>query len=154
MNLEEATTFVTGGVSIALGSRSAELVPSLCRAKGCRVISRAPLRLRILVSAMQAGEVVEDVRSSGVAAATFSDVISLRTVQFKGSDAVVEAATPEDYAVMNAYTDAFAVSIGKIGFSAEYTRALLVSPPDLVAIELTSTGAFKQTPGPGAGGKL
>lgn len=151
---DEICEFLTGGVSILLASRNATLVPSIARAKGCRAVGGERASLRIIVSAAHAGELLEDVRRSGVVSATFTRPDTHRTLQFKGGDARVDAIQPEDRAAVEAYVPTFAATIDPLGFANEFTRAFFMSPGDEVAIEFTPAQAFQQTPGPAAGARI
>lgn len=151
---DDVCDFLTGGISIMLASRNPQFVPSLARAKGCSVISRNPARLRILVSQAQAGELIDDIRSSGMISATFSVPSTHKSLQLKGNDARIAAMRDEDRPTLDRYLDQFAADIGGLGFSDEFTRAFFASPGDEVAIEFTPGESFEQTPGPSAGTRL
>lgn len=151
---DDICEFLTGGVSIVLASRSAALVPSIARATGCRIVRGERPALRIIVSAAHAGELLDDVRNSGRVSATFSRPNTHRAMQFKGSDARIEAIQPEDRSAVAAYLQAFAGVIEPLGFPNEFTRAFHASPADEVAIQFTPAEAFQQTPGPAAGARI
>ena len=111
-------------------------------------------KLRLFVSAIQAADLIDDVRASWH---DFGDVQSAghsSTLQFKGNDAKVAAVTKHDRELMAVYVRQFAAAIGPLGFSEEFTRAFFASPEDEVAIEFTPTEGFEQTPGPSAGARL
>ncbi len=151
---DEICEFLTGGVSILLASRSAALVPSIARATGCRVVRGERAALRIIISASHAGQLLEDVRSSGMVSATFSVPDTHRTLQFKGSDARIDPIQASDRAAVEAYLRVFAAAIEPRGFPARFVRAFFASPADEVAIEFTPAEAFQQTPGPAAGARI
>jgi len=151
---DEIASFLTGGVSITVASRSAQLVPSVARAKGCVVVRGAAPKLRVLMSAAQAGACLDDVRATGMISVTFSIPNTHRTVQLKGIDATIAAFTAADREAVSAYVEAFAEAIRPLGFLEEFTHAFFASPVDEVAIEFTPTEAFQQTPGPKAGARL
>jgi len=152
---DDLVAFLTGGVSITLASRNAALVPSTSRAKGCRVLREASrIRLRVFVSALQAGDFLGDIRSTGMISATFTVPRTHRTLQFKSRDARIDAVNTEDLAAIAAAATAFAANIEPLGFAHEFSTAFLASPGDEVAIEFTPTDAFQQTPGPAAGERL
>ena len=151
---DEICEFLTGGVSILLASRSATLQPSIARAKGCRVVRGELAALRIIVSAAHAGQLIEDVRGTGMISATFSVPNTHRTLQFKGKDARILAMEAADRRAAEAYLKAFAAAIDPLGFSDEFTRAFFAAPSDEVAIEFAPAEAFQQTPGPAAGARI
>jgi hypothetical protein len=154
MLADEICAFLTGGVSIFIASRNASMEPSIARARGCRVLRGPQTKLRILISAAHAGEVLADVRATRMIAVTFSGPDTHRTLQLKGDDASIATLEDEDRAVMERYLPAFAASVAVLGFSSDFVRAFFVSPPDEIAIEFTPTDAFQQTPGPAAGKRL
>lgn len=151
---DELCEFLLGGVSIVLASRNAQLIPSVARGKGCSVRRGAPAKLRVFVSASQAGELLEDVRANGMISATFSLPSTHRTLQFKGNDAQLTAIDADERAAMETYVGKFAAQIRPLGFTEEFTRAFFASPGDDVAIEFTPSEGFQQTPGPSAGARL
>ncbi len=151
---EELCEFLMGGVSITLASRSAQLIPSIARAKGCIAVSDGAAQLRIFVSAAQAAELIDDVRASAMVSATFSVPTTHRTLQFKGGNARVTTVRDAERALIEAYVGKFAAALRPLGFSDDFTRAFLASPADEVAIEFTPSEGFQQTPGPSAGARL
>jgi len=154
MLTDEICNFLTSGVSILVASRNAGLSPSIARAKGCRVVRGPRTRIRILISAAHAGELLDDVRSSGAVSATFTLPRTHRALQFKGNDARVENVDAQDRAAMEEYLSTFVSVVGPLGFREEFVRAYYASPPDEVAIEFEPSDAFQQTPGPTAGSRL
>ena len=151
---DELCEFLAGGVSIMLASRNAQLIPSIARAKGCNVVRDGTAKLRIFVSASQAGDLIEDVRGSLMISATFSVPTTHRTLQFKGSDARITPLRETERAAIDAYVGKFAAQIRPLGFADEFTRAFFASPADEVAIEFTPSEGFQHTPGPAAGARL
>jgi hypothetical protein len=148
---DETRKFVTSGASITLASRNPQYIPSVARAKGCTLNGE---KLRIFVSAAQAAEVLDDVRTSRMISATFSVPRTHRTLQFKGKDATVVPIAAAERAFIAQYVEQFSKSIAHYGFTAEFTHAFFASQDDEVAIEFTPTEGFEQTPGPSAGARL
>lgn len=151
---EEICAFLASGVSITIASRNAAMQPSISRAKGCRVLPGAQPKLRIYVSATHAGELLDDVRATGMIAAAFNLPDTHRSLQLKGSDARIEALEDADRAAMDGCIIAFSASLTTLGFSNDFIRAFFESPQDEAAIEFTPADAFQQTPGPSAGARL
>ena len=146
--------FMQGGVSICASACSPEREPSVARAVGCRV---APDRTRvsILLSASQSADLLANVRATGAIAVVFSEPPTHRTVQLKGSDAVVEAAAALDGETAGIYRARFAGVLSQLGYARELIYALLAcADDDLVAVSFTPNAAFSQTPGPNAGQAL
>ena len=151
---DEICEFVTGGVSILLASRNAALMPSVARATGCRALRGECEALRLVISAAQAGQLLEDVRESGMISATFTLPKTHRTLQFKGNDARLAPLDDHDRAAIESYRKAFAAVIWPLGFAERFARAFLATPADEVVIEFTPAEAFQQTPGPAAGARI
>jgi hypothetical protein len=153
--LDEAlAAFVQTGVSITVGSRGAGDQPALARANGCRVAADRRT-VTVLLAAAKSEALLEAVRGSRTLAAVFSEPPTHRTIQLKGTDAVVAAATHEDRAIAARWADAFVAAVVRLGYSEAVFRAMLwVDPADLVAVTFTPGAAFDQTPGPRAGAPL
>ena len=154
MLTDEIVEFLGSGVSILLASRDAAFVPSVARGRGCRVVRGEPPQLRLIVSAAQAGGLLDDVRGSGMFSATFTQPATHRTLQFKGSDARVEALDDADRTAAAAYQSAFAAAIRPLGYDDPFARAYFASPGDDVAVVFTPAAAFQQTPGAAAGKRI
>ena len=154
IDAEHAAFIATAGVSISVGSSSADLLPSITRGIGCRI---APDRSRIsvFVVADQARELLDDVRATRRIAVVFSEPHSHRTLQIKGRDAVVESLEPGDRERIERYRAAFTAELAAIGFGPLFTHALIDSGGgDVVALAFAPCAAFDQTPGPRAGEPL
>ena len=151
---DDTRAFLTGGVSIMLASRNAQMIPSIARAKGCAVVDLGTPKLRVFVSAAQAPDLIDDVKTSKMISVTFSVPSTHQSLQFKGNDAKVSTVADREHDLIDAYVQTFASSIGSLGFTEEFTRAFFASPRDEVAIEFTPTEGFEQTPGPAAGTRL
>lgn len=150
---DEIATFVTGAVSISIGSRNAAMKPSLTRGLAC-VVSNS--RFRVLVNAEQSRAVLDDViASGGRIAAVFSRPSTHRTIQFKAVDAAIEPLQPNDMARVAAYRKALVGELVGLGFGESLVRNLTTGAErDLVAIVFTPDAAFDQSPGPRAGRPL
>jgi hypothetical protein len=152
---DELAEFLESGVSITLVACSTALVPSVARAKGCRVLRGPPARLRMLVSATECDELLDDVRSTHALSVTFTHAIQHRTLQFKGRDAAIDLPQPVDLASTADYERNFGDTLLPIGFSRAFTHAFLnAEAQDLQVIEFTPDDVYLQTPGPNAGAKL
>ena len=154
----DVVSFLTSPVSITVASRDNAMLPSVARAKGCTVrrseVDSGGSRIRILLSASQAEQLLRDVATTHTISATFSLPRTHRTLQFKGTDARVTALEPADTAAIASYVDAFVNMIAHLGYSKEFVQAFLGSPADEVAVEFTPSDSFLQTPGPRAGSRL
>ncbi len=75
-----------------------------------------------------------------------------RTLQIKGGEAEVVPANIADWPQLAANQQAFGREIEPFGFDAIFTNAWFGAPAgSLLGVEFTPTGAWNQTPGPGAG---
>ena len=153
--LDEARAdFITHHVSILAGSSSAERIPSVARAYGCRV---APDRrsITLFLSLTQSATVLRDLRAGGAVAAVFSRPTTHETLQLKGAGAQIAPLADGDRALMRAYGRSFRDDIGAIGFKDPFgVNIMSGTEDDAVAVTFTPTAAFVQTPGPSAGEPL
>jgi hypothetical protein len=148
------TAFITGAVGINLAACRPGGFPALSRAVGCRVAAERG-QVSVLVGAAAAADVIDAVRRSGAVAVVFSDPPTHRTLQLKGSNAVVLPPEPGDVALAHAYRDAFSGVLAALGFSEAVVRAFLSCPDeDLLTVRFSPVAAFSQTPGPHAGEPL
>ena len=146
--------FITGAVGINLAACRPGGFPALSRAVGCRVSADCG-QVSVLVGAAAAADVIDAVRRSGAVAVVFSDPPTHRTLQLKGSNALVLPPEPGDVALAHAYRDAFAAILAPFGFAEGVVRAFLSCPDDdLLAVRFSPSAAFSQTPGPHAGEPL
>jgi hypothetical protein len=146
--------FIQGGVGISAASCDAQGRPSLNRAIGCSV---APDRSRVtvLLRRSQAATLLEDIGRSRTVAVVFSQPSTHHTLQIKSADAVVHAPEAIDAPALARYAEAFHRELAPLGYTAEWTRALLgYAPADLVAVSFAPQAIFSQTPGPRAGERL
>ena len=146
--------FMQGGVSITMGSCSPDKIPSIVRAFGCR-LSDDRSRVTMVVWRAQAEPVLADIRATGKVAVVFSLPATHRTMQLKGTDAVIGAADDGIRALAHSYRDAFVQQLVLLGYEETLMRAFMACPPDdIVTVSFTPTAAFTQTPGPDAGAPL
>ncbi|MEC5400125.1 hypothetical protein [Uliginosibacterium sp. H1] len=148
---EEIVAFMKRGVSIVAASRDDCLQASMARVGGCHV---APDRrsVTLVLSARQSVALLADVTACGQIAVAITEPSTHRTVQLKGSDAVVEPLRPFDHASAEAHIEAFVAEVGPMGYGEALTRAVVhPRPDDRVAISFTPLQAFSQTPGAKAG---
>jgi hypothetical protein len=150
----ELADFITGGVSIIVAGRDSGNETTVSRAVGCRV-SADRQRVTVFVCAAQSGALLADVRANGRVAVVFSEPMTHRAIQLKGTDAAVVPLAADDPHLVATYRSRLAASVAPLGFPEAFVRAVLsVVPGDVVAIAFTPTGAFSQTPGPKAGSPL
>jgi hypothetical protein len=141
-------------VSVNVGSRSRQNVPSAVRALAAR-LSPDRQRLTVFVARAQGEALLADIRATGAIAVVLSQPSTHLTLQVKGADAAEVPLVPGDREALARYADGMAADLGRIGWSEAFARALVgADPADVVAVAFTITAAFAQTPGPRAGEKL
>jgi hypothetical protein len=146
--------FMQGGVSVIVASRNASLVPDVVRGCGCRV-SRDRRRVTVLVEPGRSSELLEDIRLTGTIAVVFSQPSTHRTIQVKGTDAVVVPVTPADRKIAERHLGAWVEDLTSVGYTADFAAALHGrTVTEIAAIAFTPAAAFQQTPGPAAGTRL
>jgi len=146
--------FITHRVSMGVASCSAERVPSLARALGCRV-SADRRQVTVFVSVPRAAAVLRDLSAGGAIAVVFSLPRTHETLQLKGARASIVPLDDSDRARMAAYVESFMEEIRHVGYKDSFTHALVSGLDDeCVGVMFEPTAAFVQTPGPNAGQRL
>lgn len=153
--LDEAlAAFVTSRISVQVAACDEHGATSLVRALGARVAADR-MRVTIVMARSQAEPVLRMLRANGKIAAVFSEPVTHRTIQLKGRDAAIEAATPADEAELAPYASAMAAHLRAYDVPEAFTRAMVSCPPgDLIAVSFSPCEAYGQTPGPHAGERL
>ena len=106
--------FVQQVVSMVAASRTRDHVPAVARATGCRVLDDG--RLLVLLPASRSQLVLQAVRESSALAVVFSEPMSHRTIQLKGTDAHATSIDPDvDVRVAQEYASAFAARLVGLG---------------------------------------
>lgn len=151
---DEQIQFIEGGVSISLASRDVRRVPSVSKGVGCRVASDRA-RVRVLVDAAQAGQLLADVAACGALAAVFCLPSSHRTLQLKGRDAREVPLEAGDAELAARHREAFAADLLPLGYALPFARATHDFQGErLRALSFTLSDLFEQTPGANAGVRL
>lgn len=137
------------GVSLIVGTASADGEPRATRAWAARIVEREPLRVRFVMSADDPVAVAN--LASGMAVAlTGADVCTLGSVQVKGSVRLTEPAGADDLALATAQSERFMQAVHETdGNAIELLRRML--PREVVCVELDVDERYDQSPGPGAG---
>jgi hypothetical protein len=147
----ELVTFVEGGVSLLVGTCSAELVPDCVRAVGLRVSADA-CSLTVLVPAATGATSIANLRTNPKLAVTMSHIASHRTMQVKGTVVAIREGTEDDRALATTYRGRFAESLAFVGQHLAITQRLSIWPCHAIDVEIAIV--FAQTPGPSAGVKM
>lgn len=139
------------GVSHRIGSCTAAGEPRICIALAADVLDDG--RVLVLLGARTGRDVLAAVRETGQVALVLSQPMSHRTLHLKGSDAEVAAAQPAHAALLGTRLDSFVDALAPFGFCREQVASTWYAVRDngLMTVRFTATGAWNQTPGPGAG---
>jgi hypothetical protein len=139
------------GVSHRLGTCSRSGRPGICRALGADVLPDG--RVIVLVARDAGSQALEAIRETRRVALVLARPFTHRTLHLKGEDAEEVETQPEHHALLSARLDAFVEQIGPFGFTREQLTAswFAVGEGDLLVVRFSLSGAWDQTPGPGAG---
>jgi hypothetical protein len=150
----EQRAFLVSGVSVIVAARGDDRTPTLMRGHGVR-LARDGERVVVLLAESQAHPVLRAIGRNGAIAAVFCQPSTHRTIQLKGTDALIAPSVPGDRALVAAYREALADDLVRLGYGRDHAFAMLTADPsDLVAVEFTPNAAFVATPGPSAGAPL
>lgn len=150
---DEIVAFIESGVSIVIGVVGPDGRARTGRALAARVGRDGTIRLIYTEEGNAAVTVAA--QSGGPIAVTFSAPLSHRTLQIKGFSCRPEQLEPDDEAVSQRQTEAFAAILGVVGHSPTFVRAFSdYRCAPLSVLSFPAQEAFEQTPGPGAGRSL
>jgi len=151
---EAVIRFLERGVSVSVASSDRAKRLRLGRALGCRA-SADGAWLSVYLDRAASGALLAAIAETGRVAVVITEPSTHRSVQVKGEDARVGALEPEEAGIPAHHTDAFVVELAGIGFTEDFTRALMAhDPADVVAVRLRPAAVFDQTPGPNAGARV
>jgi hypothetical protein len=149
----ELTDFCQSGISIVLGSRSADGFPVAGRALACIIGPTGVVRL--LLAQAPNRPLLAAIARGGAIAATFTRPQNHRSIQLKSSRARLGECAPHERSVVEAQCAGLVDELMGVGYSEPFAATYCAwKDRDLVAIEFAVEGAFVQTPGPGAGSAL
>ena len=144
----ELVEFMQGGVSLLVGTRSADLRPVGRRAFGAR-IDVADSAATVFVPACGAERLLANLKGNGQVAATFARPMDSRALQIKGHCLTVHETTAAERVVQDRYFAAFSAALVMLGQEPKLMRRVRYFPSYAVTFRIDSM--FEQTPGPGAG---
>ena len=154
---DDLATFLERGVSVMVGTRSAECVPELMRAWGPR-ISADRRSISVCVAKAGSATLLANLQDNGHVAVTFALPLNSNAVQVWGRSVATAAANGQDLSAVDAHRDAFARMNESLGVPRPFIEALwrreLAGSPAMVRIRFVAEQIFNQTPGPGAGSPL
>jgi hypothetical protein len=139
------------GISTRVAACTPEGRPEISRALAAQVLADG--RIEILLPRDVGDRVLAAVRATAQVAVVTAVPLTHRTLHLKGRDAVVTPATPEHEAPLLRCREAFLAQITPLGFSRGQLMALWygIELADLDCVRFSISGAWDQTPGPGAG---
>lgn len=151
---DDFAAIIAKGVSCIVGSRDAQLRPSLMRAVGSRLGANGQ-EITVFLSRPHSRQLLLDIAATGHVAAVFSQPSTHRTIQLKSTRAVLRNATPEDVPDMARCEASLDQELQAIGYESGLAGVLLAHRlEDLVAVTFVPEQAFDQTPGPQAGARI
>jgi len=146
--------FLQHRVMVSIAARSVDRVPSLVRCVGFRV-KQASQRMTVFVRTSYSEKVLQDVRATELVAVVFSEPSTHRTVQVKGSDAVIGRLEEGDWPAVEAHVEAAVAELCPLGYAEQWVRTVFeATRAQVQAVRFTPSSAFGQTPGPRAGAPL
>jgi hypothetical protein len=149
----ELEAFCQSGISVIVGACRAGEAPIAGLACGCRILPDGRMRL-LLPRPGNEGLLAMVEQGAGIAI-TFTGPFTHRSIQVKGSHAVVVASDEVDKQEAVRQSQGMRRELVEVdyppAFAAAYCR---VDTDVVVTVVLTLDAAFVQTPGPGAGAEL
>jgi hypothetical protein len=143
--------FLESGCSTIVGLVTVDGEPFATRAWGTHVLLDG--RLRVLVGAGAMAATGWGPGDRFAIAVTGASVLTLRSVQAKGTAQGLEPATDEDRVRSRAFCEAFFADVQETDDVPRELMGRLV-PADLLACTVEVAELYDQTPGPGAGARL
>lgn len=145
--------FCQGGVSVIVAACLPAEAPVAGLGCGCRIL--LDNRIRLLLPRPDNEGLLAMVERGARIAVTFSQPITHRSIQVKGSQGVVTSPNEEDKREAMRQAERVRWELVEVDYSPAFAEAYCRVDPDiLVAVDLTLDVAFVQTPGPGAGAEL
>ncbi|MBK8725896.1 MAG: pyridoxamine 5'-phosphate oxidase family protein [Holophagaceae bacterium] len=152
---DSLVAFLHGGLALYVASRGRDNLPGMSRALACH-FTPDQRRLTVVLARSQSAQVLADIRANGAIALVASEPSTHRSLQVKGTDAVVQEGTAlGEVPRVNAHREGFVAETVPLGYPERLIRALLdCADEDLAAVTFTPTEGFVQTPGLSAGDPL
>ena len=147
----DLAAFLQEGVGIYIGTRNGSLEPNGARALAA-LVGPGGTELVVYLADIAAPRLMPDLDSNGQAAVTFGRPVDERTIQVKGTFVSARQARDDERPALEAQWENFTRSLETIGVARAARSAWPRWPA--IAITLTPTAIFEQTPGPKAGSQL
>ncbi|CCF18385.1 conserved protein of unknown function [Pseudorhizobium banfieldiae] len=149
----ELEAFCQSGVSVIVGVCRRGETPIAGLGCGCRL--RPDGRMRLLLARAGNEALLAAVDAGARISVTFSQPVTHRSIQVKGSEAVVTAADDEDREEAVRQSQGVLRELVEVDYPAAFAEAYCrVNPQIIVGVDFTLDAAFVQTPGPGAGAEM
>jgi hypothetical protein len=150
---DQLRQFLGLGLSIHVGACDGAGIPTLTRALA--VQQRNEARLALLLPALPSQPLLDAVAQTGQVACVFCQPRSHIAIQIKGREARVEPARLSDWPELTHNHREFCAEIALFGFGPEFADAWFDVPDAVLqVVSFLPTGAWNQTPGPGAGAPM
>ncbi|OHV83223.1 hypothetical protein [Mesorhizobium sp. ORS 3428] len=145
--------FCQSGVSIVVAACRPAEAPVAGLGCGCRM--RPDGRMRLLLPRPGNEELLAMLERGAGIAVTFTQPFTHRSIQVKGSQAVVTTMNGEDGREAARQSQGLRRELVVVGYPPAFAEAYCrVDPEIVVAVDISLDAAFVQTPGPGAGAEL
>jgi len=139
------------GISVMVGTRDTSNMPECTRAWGIHTAADRRT-VTILLSFVIDAKTIENLRENGNIAVTCTRPTDHITCQLKGQVRSMKPATSVDREMSKRWHREFMAELTAIGVPSTLGEAWITEPT--VAVEMTVTDVFDQTPGPGAGKRI
>jgi hypothetical protein len=149
---EALKEFIETGVACVLGTASVERRPHVTYVWGPKVLDSGDT-LHVFLERPRATQAVANLEETGLAAVTFAQPVSYRSIQLKGRYRGMAAATHEEGAWVQRHRDAFSAQTALTGDSPGVRRNAWMDA-ELLRFEIEVEAGYDQTPGPNAGQPL
>lgn len=145
--------FLAKGLSIHIGACDVDGQPELARALAVR--AEPDGRLALLLPSVPGAPLLAAVAATGRLSVVLCQPTTHTAVQLRGRDAVREAADLAQWPELPRSHEAFLAEVQPFGFGRDFTSAWFEVPEAQMAVlRFVPTGAWDQTPGPGAGSPM
>lgn len=146
----ELLAFLGCGLSIHVGACNGAGEPQVVRALALRI--EPDHRVSLLLSTPAADGLLAAINEVPVVALTACQPSTHRAIQVKGRGAELSVAAPAQWPERLPFKDRFLAEIEPYGYDEAFADSWLDVPPEQWrVVTFTPTGAWNQTPGPGAG---
>jgi len=144
-------TLLQTGVSVMVGTRDAALMPECTRAWGIQV-GKDGASITIFLTEAISQQTLRNLRDNGHIAVSCTRPTDHIACQLKGRVRNIRPATKREAGLSRAWHREFVGELTAIGVPPSLCEAWMTEPG--LAVEITVTDVYHQTPGPGTGEKV